>query len=67
VLLRDILAAIGPAARDIRSAKFHHPVRPGDTLAISWAPVDNGDIRFSATIEGSGRLAVSGAVRPPSP
>jgi hypothetical protein len=69
VLLSDILAAIVPnaAAREIRSAKFHHPVRPGDTLTINWTVAENGDVRFSASVEGSSRPAVSGVLRSPFP
>jgi hypothetical protein len=69
VLLREILAAIAPQAGacEIRSAKFHRPVRPGDTLVTTWTAAENGDIRFTASVESSSRPAVSGALRPPTP
>jgi 3-hydroxymyristoyl/3-hydroxydecanoyl-(acyl carrier protein) dehydratase len=72
VLLREVVAAIsatgeapGAAATgcEIRSAKFHRPVRPGDTLVISWTGEAGGEIRFSCAIAGSERLAVTGALR----
>jgi 3-hydroxyacyl-[acyl-carrier-protein] dehydratase len=66
VLLRDIVAAIaGDSARcrDIRSAKFHHPVRPGDTLVVSWTEDPAGEVRFSCSIEGSTDAAVTGGFR----
>ena len=67
VLLREVIAAvIGDAAqtcRELRSAKFHHPVRPGDTLVLSWTVSAHDDIRFSCSLAGSGHLAVSGAFR----
>ena len=72
VLLREIVAAIssgeesgGEAARcrDIRSAKFHHPVRPGDSIVVSWTEEAGGDVRFSCSVTGSHRPAVTGALR----
>jgi 3-hydroxyacyl-[acyl-carrier-protein] dehydratase len=76
VLLRDIVAAISGAddtsrdravaGCDIRSAKFHHPVRPGDTLVIAWTAAGE-EVRFSCAIAGSDRPVVTGALRlPPS-
>lgn len=76
VLLREVVAAISatdeaPGGRaegcEIRSAKFHHPVRPGDTLVIAWTGETGGEIRFSCAIDGSERPALSGALRLPSP
>ena len=77
MLLREIVAAIsatdntpiGGAATgcDIRSAKFHQPVRPGDTLIISWEAAAGGEVRFSCSIAGSDRPAVTGALRLPPP
>jgi 3-hydroxymyristoyl/3-hydroxydecanoyl-(acyl carrier protein) dehydratase len=67
VLLREVIAAIvGDAAqtcREMRSAKFHRPVRPGDSLVVSWTASAHGDIRFTCCLAGSGHLAVSGAFR----
>jgi len=67
VLLREVIAAIAEAAGggswcEIRSAKFHHPVHPGNTLVVSWEGA--GDwVRFTGSIEGAGRPAVSGELR----
>jgi 3-hydroxyacyl-[acyl-carrier-protein] dehydratase len=72
VLLRDVMTAIdsawnapidGAATRgEIRSAKFHQPVRPGDALVISWAVESAGELRFTCTIVGSDRPAVTGTL-----
>jgi acyl-CoA synthetase (AMP-forming)/AMP-acid ligase II len=74
VLLREVVAAIcaagdapdEPARCEIPWAKFHQPVRPGDTLVISWA-ASGAEIRFSGTIAGAAQPAVTGAVRLPLP
>ena len=74
VLLREIVAAIsatdavpGGSAKgcEIRAAKFLHPVRPGDTLQISWTVQAGGEVRFSCAVDGSARPAVTGALRLP--
>jgi 3-hydroxyacyl-[acyl-carrier-protein] dehydratase len=72
VLLREIIAAVsaydetfgGGSAmcREVRSAKFHQPVRPGDKLIMGWTEV-GGEVRFSCSIAGSSRPAVTGALR----
>jgi 3-hydroxyacyl-[acyl-carrier-protein] dehydratase len=68
VLLRDIVAAIDHASRcsrcEIRSAKFRRPVRPGDTLVVSWTPAD-GEVRFSCRLADSEQPAVTGVLRFP--
>lgn len=77
VLLREIVAAVsatdtmpdGDPARchEIRSAKFHHPVRPGDRIVVSWTAEPDGEIRFSCSVADSLRPAVTGTllVSPP--
>jgi 3-hydroxymyristoyl/3-hydroxydecanoyl-(acyl carrier protein) dehydratase len=67
VLLREIVMAISGtdnAARchTIRFAKFRQPIRPGDTIVVSWAGDQGGEIRFSCSIAGSARPAVTGAL-----
>ncbi|EWY42301.1 hypothetical protein N825_18360 [Skermanella stibiiresistens SB22] len=34
----------------IRSAKFLHPVRPGDGMVIEWSPSPNGESRFTCRV-----------------
>jgi 3-hydroxyacyl-[acyl-carrier-protein] dehydratase len=66
VLLREIVMAVAGGAavcREIRSAKFHQPVRPGDTLIVSWTEKTGGEVRFSCTPAGSGQPAVTGTLR----
>ena len=67
VLLSEIVKAVtlGNAVRcrEIRSAKFHQPVRPGDTLGLSWTEDMGGQVRFSGSIAGSSGPAVTGSLR----
>lgn len=66
VLLREVIAAIAPAAPvEILWAKFHVPIRPGDTIQIQWANAQN-EVRFSCSIADSDRPAVTGALSRPS-
>ncbi len=62
LLLDRMLQAIGPQAgrRDVRVAKFLHPVRPGDAVTFRWR--GNGrDIAFECVLAG-GDVALTGAV-----
>ena len=71
VLLSEVVAAIftdtnrraGPT--EIVSAKFHRPVRPGDTMEIRWATT-GATIRFVCSTA-SARPVMSGDVRMPAP
>jgi 3-hydroxymyristoyl/3-hydroxydecanoyl-(acyl carrier protein) dehydratase len=67
VLLREIVSAISAGGADagceIRSAKFHRPVRPGDTLVIRWSAAADGGVRFSCSIGGTPRPVVTGSLR----
>src|SRR4051812_28539408 len=55
VLLREVLAAIAPATPvEILWAKFHVPVRPGNTIEIEWATAAD-EVRFRCSIAGSDR------------
>jgi acyl-CoA synthetase (AMP-forming)/AMP-acid ligase II len=68
VLLREVVAAIsGQSARpkEIVSAKFHRPVRPGDTMEIRWATTGT-TVRFECSTE-SAHPAVTGDLRLPQP
>jgi hypothetical protein len=72
VLLREIVAAIVDPANTPRApfqllwAKFHHPIRPGNTVEIRWS--DAGDeVRFACSIAGADLPAVTGALRLPLP
>ena len=50
--------AAGPCR--IGSAKFLHPVRPGDRMVIRWQTSPAGDARFTATVDG--RPVLSGSI-----
>jgi 3-hydroxyacyl-[acyl-carrier-protein] dehydratase len=67
-----VLEAEGPAGGDrgwiLASAKFLHPVRPGETLTFEHQTLGNGSIRFairSAATEGT--LVASGTLMPKLP
>jgi len=53
VLLREVMRAISTDGRKtccaVRSARFLHPVRPGDRLAIVWQAKANGEIGFTCS------------------
>ena len=68
VLLDELVAALFPDGwfGAIESAKFHHPVRPGDSLAVAHT-TDGLVIRFECRLAGSEQLVLSGALRLPSP
>jgi 3-hydroxyacyl-[acyl-carrier-protein] dehydratase len=69
VLLREVISAVSSTSTvnagaycEIRSAKFHRPVRPGDRVEISW--VNEGEeVRFSCLIPGCDRPVVTGSLR----
>jgi len=54
VLLREVIAAVsgdgGAVCYRIRSAKFLHPVRPGDRLMIVWEDREDGGVGFTCSI-----------------
>jgi 3-hydroxymyristoyl/3-hydroxydecanoyl-(acyl carrier protein) dehydratase len=60
-----IAAGLGPATAlcQVRSAKFLHPVRPGDRVLIRFSRDVDGEIRFNCTVEGrpvlTGQMACS--------
>jgi 3-hydroxymyristoyl/3-hydroxydecanoyl-(acyl carrier protein) dehydratase len=60
-----IAAGIGcaPAPCQVRSAKFLHPVRPGDRVLIRYSRAAGGEIRFNCDVEGkpvlTGQMACS--------
>lgn len=69
VLLDEILRLLEIQGQDgqplsctISSAKFLHPIRPGETLTLEHESLANGAIRF--TILGAGRPVASGTLIP---
>ena len=60
-----IAAGLGfaPAPCLVRSAKFLHPVRPGDRVLIRYSRDSGGEIRFHCDVEGrpvlTGQMACS--------
>ncbi len=55
VLLDEILRGValdGFSPREIRSAKFLKPVRPGDRLVIRWTLARKGELKVEAEVDG---------------
>jgi 3-hydroxyacyl-[acyl-carrier-protein] dehydratase len=67
VLLDEVLHAVAGAdtgaAWTIPSAKFLHPVRPGDLLLIRWEQRPGGDIKFECWLREPEQLALTGTVQ----
>jgi acyl-coenzyme A synthetase/AMP-(fatty) acid ligase len=66
VLLDELVAALFSAdwSGAVESAKFHHPVRPGDTVAVVQRT--EGDLtRFECRLAGNEQLVLSGVLRAP--
>jgi len=72
VLLSEVLLAIetdlGRSLRacHVKSAKFVHPVRPGDRISIEYSGQGEGTIRFSCSTGGEAVLAGTYRVPPSS-
>ena len=64
VLLDALVAALSPTgwSGEIESAKFHHPVRPGDTVEVSYRTEGNAT-RFECRVTMSNQLVLSGGLR----
>jgi acyl-CoA synthetase (AMP-forming)/AMP-acid ligase II len=46
----------------IRSAKFHRPVRPGESIRLQWRPQANGAITFECRVVDEDGLAATGTI-----
>ena len=66
-LLREVIAALSADGRTVccgvRSAKFLHPVRPGDRLTIVWENGVEGEIGFTCSTGNPGRRVLVGTLR----
>lgn len=70
LLLAEVLRAIsndlGESYKscNIKSAKFQHPVRPGDKVEIMYAYSERGEIDFQCTVAGTSVMSgvVSAAI-----
>jgi 3-hydroxymyristoyl/3-hydroxydecanoyl-(acyl carrier protein) dehydratase len=62
VLLREVVRIVSAGSdaicREIRSARFLHPVRPGDRLAIVWEEKVPGEINFTCSTGDAERVVV---------
>ena len=67
VLLREVVSVLsagnGAACHEIRSAKFLHPVRPGDRMVIVWEVKMNGEIGFICSAGTPERRVLIGTLR----
>ncbi|WP_428537511.1 AMP-binding protein [Rhodopila sp.] len=68
VLLDELIAVLFPSgwSGKLESAKFHHPVRPGDSVAVTRRTED-GLTRFECRLAGNQQLVLSGVLRTPFP
>ena len=68
VLLDELIAALFPTGwcGQLESAKFHHPVRPGDSVAVTQRTKDE-LTRFECRLAGHQQLVLSGVLRTPFP
>ena len=66
VLLDELVAALFPRgwSGTVESAKFHHPVRPGDGVAVTRR-IEDDLTRFECRLVASQQLVLSGALRTP--
>jgi hypothetical protein len=68
-LLDEIVGAIAARrgerglACEIRSAKFHRPVRPGDRVSIGWETGKTGELRFECRLADTALPALTGTLR----
>lgn len=53
-------AAGGPVV--IRSAKFFHPVRPGESMRVVWQGLGGGALRFECHLADGNTLVAAGIV-----
>jgi len=67
VLLDEVAAVLFPGgwSGTVEAAKFHHPVRPGDTVTVTRRDA-RGSTRFECRLADSGQLVASGVLRIPS-
>lgn len=67
VLLDEAVAAIAGGGEapeiTIRSAKFLHPVRPGEAIELRWERRADGETAFEGRLLGDRRLVLSGSLR----
>jgi acyl-CoA synthetase (AMP-forming)/AMP-acid ligase II len=68
LLLDELAAAIFPGGWSgvVELAKFHHPVRPGDTVAVTFR-TDKESTRFECYLTRNGQLVLSGLLLTPRP
>jgi 3-hydroxymyristoyl/3-hydroxydecanoyl-(acyl carrier protein) dehydratase len=68
ILLDELVAALfpGDGCGAVLSAKFHHPVRPGDTVAVSHR-TEGEATRFEGRLLENAQLVLSGVLRAPFP
>jgi 3-hydroxymyristoyl/3-hydroxydecanoyl-(acyl carrier protein) dehydratase len=66
LLLAEVLRCIEQAQKlrfvscNVKSAKFHHPARPGDRVEIEYSYSAQGVIEFQCAVEGA--RVLSGAI-----
>jgi 3-hydroxymyristoyl/3-hydroxydecanoyl-(acyl carrier protein) dehydratase len=67
LILDQVIATLPAGATAIRSTKFFHVVRPGESLRVLWTKGSGGAARFECRLSQSGALVASGAVETGDP
>ncbi len=66
LLLDEVVRLVAGPAEDgalvIRTAKFFHPVRPGDEIVVRWEPRAAGEIGFECRLVQRETLAAAGTI-----
>jgi 3-hydroxymyristoyl/3-hydroxydecanoyl-(acyl carrier protein) dehydratase len=66
VLLREVVRAVaadnGMVCSGVRSARFFHPVRPGDRIVIAWEEKRDGEFAFTCSTASPDRRVLAGTL-----
>ena len=66
VLLREVVRAVAAdremVCSDIRSARFFHPVRPGERIVIAWEEKSEGEFSFTCSTASPDRCVLAGTL-----
>jgi len=53
LLLDEVIRTLPGGATGIRSAKFFHPVRPGESVSVQWVFAPGGMAKFECRLGGT--------------
>jgi 3-hydroxymyristoyl/3-hydroxydecanoyl-(acyl carrier protein) dehydratase len=67
LILDEVIATLPAGATAVRSAKFFHFVRPGETLRLHWTEYSGHAARFECRLHPGGALVASGTIETNAP